>query len=107
MTRDEALSLALGLPEAAAHPHFDRTAVRAGKGRIFATFGAGGDMNVKLGPDEQALFVDLVAEVGQRDVRPERCAGGFDAEAAVNGTLLRDLGYDLLTETFPSAAAGA
>lgn len=58
MTRDQALALALTLPEAAAHPHFDRTAVRAGKGRIFATFGAAGDMNVKLAADEQALFVE-------------------------------------------------
>ncbi|WP_439572916.1 MmcQ/YjbR family DNA-binding protein [Phreatobacter sp.] len=71
MTRDEALSLALGLPEAASHPHFDRTAVKAGKGRIFATFGTGGDMNVKLGPDEQALFV----ESGGGAVRP--VAGGW------------------------------
>lgn len=58
MTREEALSLALALPEAAAHPHFDRVAVKVAKGRILATFGRDGDMNVKLARDEQALFVD-------------------------------------------------
>ncbi len=58
MNREEALALALALPEAADHPHFDRTAVKAGKGRIFATFGRAGDMNVKLTPDEQALFAE-------------------------------------------------
>ncbi|MBL8569511.1 MAG: MmcQ/YjbR family DNA-binding protein [Phreatobacter sp.] len=58
MTRDEALALALGLPETAAAPHFDRTAMKVTKGRIFATFGAAGDMNVKLTPDEQEMFVD-------------------------------------------------
>jgi hypothetical protein len=62
MNRDQALALALALPEAADHPHFDRTAVRAGKGRIFATFGRAGDMNVKLTPDEQALFTESAAE---------------------------------------------
>ncbi|MGU9979516.1 MmcQ/YjbR family DNA-binding protein [Phreatobacter sp. HK31-P] len=58
MTHDDAFACALAMPEAAAHPHFDRTAVRAGKGRIFATFGATGDMNVRLTPDEQAFFIE-------------------------------------------------
>jgi hypothetical protein len=58
MTRDEALALALDLPETAAAPHFDRTAVKVAKGRIFATFGAAGDMNVKLTRDEQEMFVE-------------------------------------------------
>ncbi len=58
MNRDQALALALALPAAADHPHFDRVAVKAGKGRIFATFGRAGDMNVKLTPDEQALFAE-------------------------------------------------
>jgi hypothetical protein len=58
MIRDQALALALALPAAADHPHFDRVAVKAGKGRIFATFGQAGDMNVKLTPDEQALFAE-------------------------------------------------
>jgi hypothetical protein len=62
MTRDDTLALALALPEAADHPHFDRTAVKAGKGRIFATFGRTGDMNVKLTPDEQALFTQSAPE---------------------------------------------
>jgi len=56
MTRDDALTLALGLPETLPAPHFDRTAVRIAKGRIFATFGAARDMNVKLTPDEQEMF---------------------------------------------------
>lgn len=63
MTDDEALACALALPGAAAHPHFDRTAVRAGKGRIFATFGRSGDMTVRLTPDEQALFTESAADV--------------------------------------------
>lgn len=58
MTRDEALEIALALPGAADHPHVDRVAVRAGKGRIFATFGAAGDMNVRLTADEQTLFAE-------------------------------------------------
>ena len=56
MTRDEGLALALDLPETTAAPHFDRTAVKVVKGRILATFGAAGDMNVKLTPDEQDVF---------------------------------------------------
>lgn len=62
MTHDDALACALAMPEAVAHPHFDRTAVRAGKGRIFATFGRSGDMNVRLTPDEQALFAESAAD---------------------------------------------
>ena len=62
MTRDDALSLALALPEAEAHPHFDRMAVKVLKGRILATFGAGCDMNVKLTADEQELFVESAPE---------------------------------------------
>lgn len=66
MTRDEALGHALALPDALAQAHFDRMAVRAGKGRIFATVGTA-DVNLRLTPDEQALFVDsapvLVAPV--------------------------------------------
>lgn len=58
MTRDDTLMLALGLPETLAAPHFDRTAVKVTKGRIFATFGAAGDMNVKLTPDEQEMFAE-------------------------------------------------
>jgi hypothetical protein len=61
MTRDDALALALALPETLAAPHFDRTAVKVAKGRIFATFGAAGDMNVKLTPDEQEMFVETGA----------------------------------------------
>jgi hypothetical protein len=63
MTHDDALACALALPGVAAHPHFDRTAVRAGKGRIFATFGRSGGMNVRLTPDEQALFTESAADV--------------------------------------------
>lgn len=58
MTRDDALALALALPETEAAPHFDRTAVKVLKGRIFATFGKAGDLNVKLAPDEQEMFVE-------------------------------------------------
>ena len=59
MTRDEALQLALGLPDTAAAPHFERTAVKVVKGRIFATLSADGhDMNIKLTPDEQPIYVD-------------------------------------------------
>ena len=62
MNSDEALSLALTLPETKSAPHFDRTAVKVLKGRILATFGAGGDMNVKLSLDEQALYVESAPE---------------------------------------------
>ena len=62
MNSDDALSLALTLPETEAAPHFDRTAVKVRKGRVLATFGAGGDMNVKLSPDEQALYVESAPE---------------------------------------------
>jgi hypothetical protein len=71
MTRDAALALALALPGTADHPHFDRTAVKVLKGRIFATFGRAGDMNVKLTPDEQEMF----AEGGSGAVAP--IAGGW------------------------------
>jgi hypothetical protein len=62
MTRDDVLAMALALPETEAAPHFDRTAVKVHKGRIFATFGAAGDMNVKLTPDEQAIYVESASE---------------------------------------------
>ena len=64
MTRDEALQLALGLPDTTAAPHFDRTAVKVTKGRIFATLSADGhDMNVKLTPDEQPIYVDSAPDL--------------------------------------------
>ena len=58
MTEEEAQSLALSLPEAAAHRHFDRTAFRAGKGRIFATLG-GGTANLKLVPEQAAMLIEV------------------------------------------------
>ncbi len=58
---DQALRLALTLPETEAAPHMDRTAVRVRKGRIFATLAADRlSMNVKLTPDEQALYVEAI-----------------------------------------------
>lgn len=64
MTREDALQLALGLPDTVAAPHFDRTAVKVAKGRIFATLSADGhDMNVKLTPDEQPIYVDSAPDL--------------------------------------------
>ncbi|MGL4289771.1 MAG: MmcQ/YjbR family DNA-binding protein [Phreatobacter sp.] len=64
MTRDETLALALSLPETLSAPHFDRTAVKVAKGRIFATLAPdGASMNVKLTPDQQPVYVDSAPEV--------------------------------------------
>lgn len=57
MTEAEARELALTLPEATAHPHFDREAFRAGKGRIFATLGQG-TANLKLVPEQAAMLIE-------------------------------------------------
>lgn len=57
MTEEQVRSLALSLPEAAAHRHFDRTAFRAGKGKIFATL-RGGTANLKLVPEQAALLIE-------------------------------------------------
>ena len=58
---DDALRLALALPETEAAPHFDRTAIRVRKGRIFATLAADRlSLNVKLTPDEQTLYVEAM-----------------------------------------------
>lgn len=62
MTRKEALALALALPETASHPHVDRIAVKVAKGRILATFGAAGDMNVKLTPHDQEMAAESAPE---------------------------------------------
>ena len=58
MTEEEVRSLALSLPEAALHPHFNRTAFRAGKGKIFATLG-GGTANLKLVPEQAAMLIEV------------------------------------------------
>ena len=60
---DDALRVALALPEAEAAPHFDRTAIRVRKGRIYATLAADRlSMNVKLTPDEQTLYVEAIGD---------------------------------------------
>ncbi|MBN8938188.1 MAG: MmcQ/YjbR family DNA-binding protein [Rhizobiales bacterium] len=64
MTRDETLALALSLPGTEAAPHFERTAVKVAKGRIFATLGPDGtSLNVKLTPDQQPVYVDSAPEI--------------------------------------------
>lgn len=57
MTEDRALAAALALPEADARPHFSRTAIRAGRGKIFATLGDG-VLVVMLAPDHAATLLD-------------------------------------------------
>src|SRR5438128_794095 len=64
MTRDETLALALSLPETESAPHFDRTAVKVAKGKIFATLAPdGANMNVKLTPDQQPVYVDSAPDI--------------------------------------------
>jgi hypothetical protein len=57
MTEAEALAAALALPAASAAPHFKRTAVRAGAGKIFATLGDG-VLVVMLEPDHAATLLE-------------------------------------------------
>ena len=104
MTHDEALACALALPEAVAHPHFDRTAVRAGKGRIFATFGRSGGMNVRLTPDEQPLFMESAADV----VAPVAGSWGRQGWTTVAlGSADRALVMSILTAAWRGAAPKA
>lgn len=59
MKPEDALAIALAMPQAASQPHFDRLAVKVEKGRIFATFKvAAASLNVMLSPDDQALFCE-------------------------------------------------
>ena len=64
MTEEEVRSLALSLPEAAAHPHFNRTAFRAGNGKIFATLGSPNADHgmVALLPEQQELAIEAQPE---------------------------------------------
>lgn len=62
MTEDQALAAAMALPEASAKPHFSRTAIRAGKGKIFATLGDGVLM-VMLEVDHAATLLDAEPEI--------------------------------------------
>lgn len=62
MTEDQALAAARALPEAVATPHFQRTAVRAGTGRIFATLGDG-VLVVMLEPDHAAALLESDREL--------------------------------------------
>jgi hypothetical protein len=92
MTSDDIRALALCLPEAEEHPHFDRASFRV-RGRIFATLPPGGTLVVlKLPP--------LVKEsLGQSD--PDTMVplpGGWDrggwtqiAIAGMDGAKLADL----------------
>jgi len=57
MTEERALAAALALPEAGATPHFNRTAIRAGKGKIFATLGDG-VLVVMLEPEHAATRLE-------------------------------------------------
>lgn len=88
MTEDQALAAALALPEAVAKPHFERTAIRAGKGKIFATLG-GGVLVVMIEPDHAATL--LAAE-------PEICvANGWTKYGAIG--LRHDAAPDAMIET--------
>ncbi len=62
MTEAHARTLALALPEAASHAHFDREAFRAGKGRVFMTLGRG-SANLKLVPDQAAMLIEAEPQV--------------------------------------------
>ncbi|QCI64961.1 MmcQ/YjbR family DNA-binding protein [Phreatobacter stygius] len=64
MTRDEVLVVALSLPETESAPHFERTAVKVAKGKIFATLAPdGSSFNVKLTPDQQPVYVESAPEI--------------------------------------------
>lgn len=67
MTTESFKDLALSFPGTEAAPHFDRTAFRVVKKRIFATLHeASQTANIVLTPDEQAEF----CEAGENAVYP-------------------------------------
>ncbi len=62
MTEAQAMAAALALPEASAAPHFAGTAIRAGKGKIFATLGDG-ILVVMLEPDHAATLLEAEPQI--------------------------------------------
>jgi YjbR len=65
LTSAQARRLIMSLPKAAASPHMDREAFRAGR-RIFATLrSSDGTLNVMLSPDMQAVMCEDSPEVFQ------------------------------------------
>lgn len=62
MTEEQALAAAMALPEAGAAPHFKRTAIRAGTGKIFATLGDG-VLVVMLEADQAATLLAAEPEI--------------------------------------------
>lgn len=62
MTEAQAMAAAMALPEANAKPHFNRTAFRAGKGKIFATLGDG-VLVVMLEPDHAATLLEAQPDI--------------------------------------------
>jgi len=60
VTPQRARELALALPDAEETPHFDRAAFRTR--RIFATLGAGRDLNLMFDPDLQAHYCEMAPD---------------------------------------------
>lgn len=59
VTDDSVRALALSLPRATEHPHFNRTAFKART--IFATLG-GGTVNLMLVPEQAAMLIEAEPE---------------------------------------------
>lgn len=57
MTSDQFIQMALSFPDTIASPHFDRTAFKVVKKRIFATLHKESETaNLKLSPADQSVF---------------------------------------------------
>lgn len=82
------MAAALALPEASAKPHFKRTAIRAGKGKIFATLGDG-VLVLMLEVDHAATLLEA---------EPEICVtNGWTKYGSIG--LRHDLAPDAMIET--------
>lgn len=64
MTQEQFAQLSLSFPDVIASPHFDRTAFKAAKKRIFATLHeASNTANLKFSPADQSVYCLINKEI--------------------------------------------